>query len=223
VTVLQQHLTIHGALVPTKPVARSRFIYYLDDPLAYGTEFFLNHWEEEILDTVNRIRISCAFENPWYRFEKLKWALSWLWPNLRETAIMAQFTLETTIDNTSFMTMLIGWNDGADPNETEIMDEFVPLFVERLEKLGHPCKYLSSPEIENKVGVKRPNAGPRLDTLKKLQDLVVYRRGKRTSTLVTINRMQACEEVGLALATVKKHAPTLYERWYEAAYEGDVH
>jgi len=62
-----------------------------------------------------------------------------------------------------------------------------------------------------------------VSVLKKLQELVAYRAEHMQPNFVGIDKMQACADKNIALKTVKKYAPTLYERWYDVNYAGDIY
>ena len=150
-------------------------------------------------------------------------ALSWLWPKLRETTVLGNFVFATTIDNLLLLTVSFGWNDGALPEDLATVESFMPLYTRKVVQLGYTCKLLSPLIQSQKATPTKRKYGPRGDTLLKLHELVSYRRQNITPNRVEITLKQACEDKDLAMATVKKYAPILCERWYDQRYAGDVH
>lgn len=220
---MKQHLIALGALVPTQPATRSKLIHYLSDPLTVGFEAYLNEWEEEIVNTVHGVTEMHSLSNEWLRMEELKRALSWLWPQFRETTVLGNFIFSTTIEDKILLTVTLGWNSGASAQDIALTDTFIPLFLLKLEKLGYAHEFLSFPLKQEETTPPRPNYGPRLDTLEKLQKLVAYRRQHMSPRQVNVTLKTACREVNLAMRTAKKYAPLLCSRWYEQTYQGEVH
>jgi hypothetical protein len=223
VTVMKQYLVEHGALVPTEPATRAKLIHYLDDPLTVGLEAYLNEWAEEIVQTVQAVTLQHNLNHSWLRMEELKRSLAWLWPNFRETTVMGHFVFSTTIENGILLTVTLGWNPGAQLPDIELTDTFIPGYIRRLEKLGYQYDVLSFPLKADERAPTPRRKRPRMDTSRKLKELVAYRAEHIQRNLVGIDKMQACADKNLALQTVKKYAPTLYDRWYDPTYEGDVH
>lgn len=221
-TTMIEFLRELDAVIDTKPDTSSRLIHYLSDPLTIGFEAFLNEWDEEIVQTVRAVLADHALAPEFLRMKRLEDALSWLWPKLRETTVLGNFVFATTIDNLLLLTVSFGWNDGALPEDLAIVESFMPHYVCKVEQLGYTCKLLSPLAQTEEVKPKR-KYGPRIDTLVSLKNLVEYRRQHLTRKKVEISLKRACEDTNLAMATVKKYAPVLCERWYDHRYEGDVH
>jgi hypothetical protein len=210
------------AVIGTNPEPSSQLIHYLSDPLTLGFEAFLNEWDEEIVKTVRAVLADHALAPEFLRMKRLEDALSWLWPKLRETTVLAHFVFATTIDNLVLLTVSLGWNEGAKVEDLANVESFMPLYVRKIEQLGYSCKLLSPlAQVEQPKPEKK--YGPRIDTLLSLKNLVEHRRKHLTRTEVGITLKQACQDNNLAMATVKKYAPVLCERWYDHRYEGDVH
>ncbi len=224
-TTMIEFLRELDAVIGTSPDTSSRLIHYLSDPLTLGFEAFLNEWDEEIMQTVRAVLADHALAPEFLRMKRLEDALSWLWPKLRETTVLGNFVFATTIDNQLLLTVSFGWNDGALPEDLAIAESFMPLYTRKVEQLGYTCKLLSplSQSLQSQVAVSEKKYGPRADTLLKLQELVDYRREYINPKRVGISLKQACMDKNLAMATVKKYAPILCERWYEQRYEGGVH
>lgn len=225
VTMLKQHLVDHDAILPVEPVMQPKLIHYLADPLTVGFEAYISEWDEEIIQSVHGVLAQHSFSHERLRMEELKRTLSWLWPNFRETMVLGQFVFATTIDEKTLLTVNLGWNPGALSVDVAITDKFIPLYLRKLEKLGTQYDVVSFPVYPEEIAPKPRKGKPTAKTLKKLQDLVAYRAThiQSNSNFVGIDKMQACADKNLALKTVKKHAPTLYARWYDANYAGDVH
>ncbi len=210
------------AVVGAKPEFPSRQIHYLSDPLTIGFEAFLNEWDEEISQTVRAVLADHAMAPEFLRMKRLEDALSWLWPKLRETSVLGNFVFAMTIDNMVLLTVSLGWNEGAKAEDLANVESFMPLYVRRIEQLGYSCKLLSPP-VQMEQPKPEKKYGPRIDTLVSLKNLVEHRRKHLTRKKVEISLKQACQDNNLAMATVKKYAPVLCERWYDHRYEGDVH
>jgi hypothetical protein len=221
-TTMIEFLRELEAVIDTKLDIASRLIHYLSDPLTIGFDAFLSEWDEEIVQTVRAVLADHALAPEFLRMKRLEDALSWLWPKLRETTVLGNFVFATTIDNQLLLTVSFGWNDGALPEDLAIAESFMPLYTRKVEQLGYSCKLLSPLAQTEEVKPKRKH-GPRGDTLLNLHDLVAYRREHITPLSVEISLKQACMDKTVAMATVKKYAPILCERWYDQRYEGDVH
>jgi hypothetical protein len=226
-TVMIQQLVELGAIVPTIPAHQSRIIHYLADPLTCAIEAYLCEWDEEVNETVHAITSTQALTNERLRMEELKRALSWLWPKVRETAVLGQFVLATAIDETLLMTITFGWNEGASTEDIEMASTFMPLLLRKLKLLGYEATPLTEPLVSAKNTAAPPPVsavyGPRIETLNKLRDLIQYRQDNMTRKAVHVNRLASIRTLELAPPTVKKYAPLLYERWYDPAYEGGIH
>lgn len=194
----------------------------LEESNSVKIEAFLNEWPEEVVQTVHAILNQHKQENEWLRMAELKKALAWLWPNLRATTVLGHFVLATTIENQTLLTVTLGWNAGAHHQDVANVDTFMPLYTRKLEKMGfrYDCLSFPLPSDEKTARPRKPH--PRMETLKKLQDLVAYRARHIEPNFVGIDKMQACADMHLALKTVKKYAPILYERWYDPGYAGEV-
>ena len=223
VTVMKQYLVEHEALVPTELATQAKLIHYLDDPLAVGLETYLNEWPEEVVKTVQAVTPQHNLNHEWLRMEELKRSLAWLWPKFRKTTVMGHFVFLPTIENKTLLTVTLGWNPGALLPDIELTDTFIPGYIRKLEKLGYQYDVLSFPLITDEPAPRPRRKRPRTDTLRKLRELVAYRAEHIRPNFVGLDKMQACADKNLALQTVKKYAPTLYDRWYDATYEGDVH
>lgn len=221
-TTMIEFLRELEAVIDTKLDIASRLIHYLNDPLTIGFDAFLSEWDEEIVKTVRAVLADHALASEFLRMKRLEDALSWLWPKLRETTVLGNFVFATTIDNQLLLTVSFGWNDGALPEDLAVAESFMPLYIRKVAQLGYTCKLLSPLAQTEEVKPKR-KYGPRGDTLLNLHDLVAYRRGHITPKSVEISLKQACMDKKLAMATVKKYAPILCERWYDQRYEGGVH
>ncbi len=222
-TTMIEFLRELDAVIDSKPDTSSRLIHYLSDPLTIGFEAFLNEWDEEIVQTVRAVLADHALAPEFLRMKRLEDALSWLWPKLRETTVLGNFVFATTIDNLLLLTVSFGWNDGALPEDLATVESFMPLYTRKVVQLGYTCKLLSPLIQSQKATPTKRKYGPRGDTLLKLHELVSYRRQNITPNRVEITLKQACEDKDLAMATVKKYAPILCERWYDQRYAGDVH
>ncbi len=222
VTIMKQHLVERGAILPAQPATQSKLIHYLNDPLTVAFEAYMNEWEEEIVQTVHGITSLHSLNHEWLRMKELKRALSWLWPKFRETTALGQFVFSTTIEDKILLTVTLGWNKGALLQDIELIDTFIPLYIIKLQGLGYQHDVISTPHGQEKLTPKRPNYGPRLDTLDKLQKLVAYRHKHITPQQVSITLKSACRDMNLAMTTAKKYAPLLCSRWYDQTYEGDV-
>ncbi|KAA3664775.1 MAG: hypothetical protein DWQ04_03970 [Chloroflexi bacterium] len=225
VSMMNQHLVEHDAVVQPKQTMRPSQIHYLRDALTIGFEAYMNEWDEEIVELVQRVLIRHCHSDERIRMDALKRALSWIWPKFRETIVLGQFVFATTIDEKTLLTVNLGWNPGALSVDVAITDKFIPLYLRKLEKLGTQYDVVSFPVYPEEIAPKPRKGKPTAKTMKKLQDLVAYRAAhiQSNSNFVGIDKMQACADKNLALKTVKKHAPTLYARWYDANYAGDVH
>ena len=221
-TTMIEFLREMDAVIGTNPEPSSRLIHYLSDPLTLGFEAFLNEWDEEIVQIVRAVLADHALAPEFLRMKRLEDALSWLWPKLRETTVLGNFVFATTIDNLVLLTISFGWNEGALPEDLTNVESFMPLYVRKIEQLGYTGQLLS-PLIQSEEITPKRKYGPRGDTLLKLHDLVSYRRENITPQRVEISLKQACADKDLAMATVKKYAPILCERWYDQRYAGDVH
>ena len=221
-TTMIEFLREMDAIIDAKPESSSRLIHYLSDPLTLGFEAFLNEWDEEIVQTVRAVMADHALAPEFLRMKRLEDALSWLWPKLRETTVLGNFVFATTIDNLVLLTVSFGWNEGALPEDLAVIESFIPLYNRKVEQLGYTGQLLS-PLIQSEEITPKRKYGPRGETLLKLHDLVSYRRENMTPQRVEISLKQACEDKDLAMATVKKYAPILCERWYDQQYAGDVH
>ena len=221
-TTMIEFLREMDAVIGTNPEPSSRLIHYLSDPLTLGFEAFLNEWDEEIVQIVRAVLADHALAPEFLRMKRLEDALSWLWPKLRETTVLGNFVFATTIDNLVLLTISFGWNEGALPEDLTNVESFMPLYVRKIEQLGYTGQLLS-PLIQSEEITPKRKYGPRGDTLLKLQDLVSYRRENITPQRVEVSLKQACADMDLAMATVKKYAPILCERWYDQRYAGDVH
>lgn len=218
---MKQHLVEQGALISEQPATRSRLIHYLDDPLTVSFETFLSEWDEEVVETVHNVNGRQCRSHERLRMEALKSAVSWLWPKLRQTTVLAQFAFAVTIDNETLLTATIGWNEGALPADRSAAAALIPRFLQKLERMGFAYRLLSTP-LQDEKKAPPPAHKPRLDTLQKLQKLVAHRARHLQPNYVGIDKMQACADVNIALKTVKKYAPILCDRWYDATYAGDV-
>jgi hypothetical protein len=224
--VMVQQLVELGAIVPTIPAHQSRIIHYLADPLTCAIEAYLCEWDEEVNETVHAITSARALTNERLRMEELKRALSWLWPKVRETAVLGQFVLATAIDETLLMTITMGWNEGALVEDIEMASSFMPLLLRKLKLLGYEAKPITKPLVPAELAAATPPSpvyGPRMETLDKLHKLVKYRQDNMTRKAVHAKRLESIHTLELAPPTVKKYAPLLYERWYDPAYEGGIH
>lgn len=221
-TTMIEFLREREAVIDTKLDIASRLIHYLNDPLTLGFDAFLSEWDEEIVQTVRAVLVDHALAPEFLRMKRLEDALSWLWPKLRETTVLGNFVFATTIDNQLLLTVSFGWNEGALPEDLATVESFMPLYVRKMEQLGYTCKLLS-PLAQTEEARPKRKYGPRGDTLLKLHELVSYRRENIKPHRVEITLKQACEDKDLAMATVKKYAPILCERWYDQRYAGDIH
>ncbi len=222
VSVMKQLLAECDGIVPAFPSMEMKLIHYLHDPLTVGFDAYLNEWDEEIVRAVGSVIAAHSLDHEWLRMERLRTALSWHWPRLRETTVLGQFVFATTIDNTILLTVTLGWNDGASPEDLALADIIMPNYLGKLQKLGIRPAYLNStPTPEERATSQRP-ATPRMDTLLKLRELVAYRARHMQGNFVGIDKLQACADMNLAPKTVKKYAPTLYARWYDVSYSGEV-
>jgi hypothetical protein len=222
VAVMKQLIIECGAIVPTEPLTGSKLIHFLNDPLTIGIEVILNEWEEEIALLVREVLAKHALNHEFLRMKELERALAWLWPNLRETMVLGQFIYSITIDNKVLLTVTFGWNSAASPRDIKLTDTYIPLYIRKLEKLGYQYSVRTYLFGEIEAPARPPENRPRLETLRKLQELVAHRAKHIEPNFVSIDKMQACADVNLALQTVKKYAPILYDRWYDPSYEGDV-
>jgi hypothetical protein len=223
VLTMKQHLVDHGAILPSHPATQSKLIHYLNDPLTIGFEAYMNEWEEDIVQSVHGVLTQHSLSHEWLRMEELKRSLSWLWPKFRETTVLGQFAFSTTIEDKILLTVILGWNPGAATEDISLIDNFIPLFIRKLEKLGHHFTTVSFPLGQEEVTSQQVNYGPRLETLDKLQKLVAHRRKNMTSKQVNITLKAACQDINLAMTTAKKYAPLLCNRWYDQTYSGDLH
>ncbi len=221
--MMKQHLVDHEAILPDEPATRSKLIHYLHDPLTIGFEAYMNEWEEEIVQSVHGTLAQHSLSHERLRMEELKKTLSWLWLKFRETTVLGQFVFATTVDENTLLTVSLGWNSGALPIDVAVTDKFIPLYLRKLEKLGITYDVVSFPVYPDEIAPKPRKGGPTTKTLQKLQELVAYRAEHMEPNFVGIDKRQACADKNLALKTVKKYAPTLYARWYDASYKGDVH
>lgn len=223
VAMMNQHLAEHDAILNPRQTTQSKLIHYLDDPLTIGLEAYMNEWDEEIVQSVQGVLARHSLSHERLRMEELKQTLSWIWLKFRETTVLGQFVFATTIDDKTLMTVNLGWNPGALLLDVAVTNKFIPIYIRKLEKLGIQHDIISFPLYPEEVAPKPRKGRPTAKTLKKLQDLVAYRAEHIMSNFVGIDKMQACADKKLALKTVKKYAPTLYERWYDVNYAGDVH
>jgi hypothetical protein len=223
VTIMKQYLVENEFILPSLPVSESRVVHYLYDPVTIGFETYLNEWDEEIVQMVNGAVARHGLSHEWLRVEELKKALSWLWLQFRETTVLGQFVFSTTIDGHTLMTVSLGWNSGASLPDIALTEKFIPLYLRKLEKLGFGYDVVSFPLYPEELAAKPRKGKPSARTLEKLQELVAYRTEHIQASFVGIDKLQACADKNLAPKTVKKYAPTLYARWYDVAYEGDVH
>ncbi len=136
--------------------------------------------------------------------------------------MLGQFVFATTIEEKTLLTVNLGWNPGALLLDVAVTDKVIPIYIQKLEKLGIQHDIISFPLYPEETAPKS-RKGPTAKTLKKLQELVAYRAEHIMPNFVGIDKMQACADKNIALKTVKKYAPTLYERWYDVNYAGDVH
>lgn len=222
VNTMTELLKQYDSLQVGRPLVPPRFVHYLNDPLTVGLEAHINEWDEEIAQTVNGILAQDALASEFLRMKRIEKSLSWLWPKIRETAVLGHFVFAVTIDNSVLLTVTYGWNVGAVPDDLLAVDNIMPIYVRKMDKMGFTCQQLSPPvQVEKPAPEKK--YGPRIDTLVSLKNLVEYRRQHLTRKTVGISLKQACQDNNLAMATVKKYAPVLCERWYDHRYEGDVH
>ncbi len=222
VNTMTEFLKQYDSLLVGKSLVPPRFVNYLNDPLTVGLEAHINEWDEEIVQTVNGILAQDALASEFLRMKRIEKSLSWLWPKMRETAVLGHFVFAVTIDNTVLLTVTYGWNDGVVPDDLLAVDNIIPVYVRKMEKMGFTCQQLSPP-VQMEQPKPEKKYGPRMDTLITLKNLVEYRRQYLTRKKVEITLKQACQDNNLAMATVKKYAPVLCERWYDHRYEGDVH
>ena len=217
VNTMTEFLKQYDSLLVGKSLVPPRFVNYLNDPLTVGLEAHINEWDEEIVQTVNGILAQDALASEFLRMKRIEKSLSWLWPKMRETAVLGHFVFAVTIDNTVLLTVTYGWNDGVVPDDLLAVDNIIPVYVRKMEKMGFTCQQLSPPfQMEKPAPEKK--YGPRMDTLITLKNLVEHRRKHLTRKKVDISLKRACQDNNLAMATVKKYAPILCERWYDQRY-----
>lgn len=192
---------------------------YRGDAYTVGFEVALNEWSEEVQDVVMGVLRALGGVDELLRMHTFKQALAWQWPNMRETITIAQFMLSATIDGDTHMSLQIGWNDGAGPEDIKFAFTFVSTCFHHLEQLKiHTLWMTPSPKGEETVSKR--HYGPRPETLEKIQQLMALRDEYVRDGKVVITWTSACELVGITPSVVKKHRPELYERWYELD-EGD--
>ncbi len=223
VNTMTEFLKQYDSLLVGKSLVPPRFVNYLNDPLTIGLEAHINEWDEEIVQTVNGILAQDALASEFLRMKRIEKSLSWLWPKMRETAVLGHFVFAVTIDNTVLLTVTYGWNDGVVPDDLLAVDNIIPVYVRKMEKMGGYMSAALAAGSDGTTYSQKKKYGPRMDTLITLKNLVEYRRQYLTRKKVEITLKQACQDNNLAMATVKKYAPVLCERWYDHRYEGDVH
>lgn len=221
VNTLSEFLRQFDSVVVGKPVA-SRFVTYLNDPLTVALEAHFNEWDEEVVQIVNGILVQDATAPEFLRMKRIEKSLSWLWPKVRETAVIGHFVFAVTIDNRLLLTVTFGWNRGPFPEDLVTVENIMPIFTQKIGQLGYMCQQISPPR-KTEIPEPKRSYGPRSDTLISLKNLVEYRRKHITRQRVEVTLKRACEDNNLAMATVKKYAPILCERWYDQRYKGDVH
>lgn len=221
--MMSNHFAEHDAMLNPSQITRPSQIHYLDDPLTIGFEAYMNEWDEKIVQLVQGVLAQHSQSHEWVRMDALKQALSWIWLKFCETVVLGQFVFATTVEGKTMLTVNLGWNPGALRLDITATDRFIPLYIQRLERLGIRHDIISFPLYPEEIAPKPHKGKPTTKTLKKLQELVAYRSAHIETNFVGIDKMQACADKNLALKTVKKHAPTLYARWYDANYAGDVH
>lgn len=188
----------------------------LGEPHALGIEVPLNSWDDATTTVVGQILEHHAYSDEMQRMQLLRQALAWMWPKFQTTAVAAQFLLAATLDSHTHISLQVGWNEGAAEEDVAFAREFVQLYFRYLKQLEVPWRSLILPTEPNQVPPKQ--YGPRLDTLQKLEVLRTVRERYKRGSTVTINRMAACDEANITLATVKKYEPILYDRWYDVTY-----
>jgi hypothetical protein len=186
-------------------------------PYSLGVETWLTPMDTEIEEITSDIvrQYGCADEMK--RMKLLKQALDWRWLKFRETAIIAQLFLSTTLEGTVHLSIQLGWNEGASSESRTLSTNFVQGYIARLKQLSllHKWRTAYPPPPE----VMEPRSyGIREDTFQRLQTLRENREKEREDGSVTTTRMEACVTAGIAISTVKKYDKMLYDRWYDASY-----
>jgi hypothetical protein len=182
-----------------------------------GLEFMLNAWDDGVEDLVWEIVRHHTHADELTRMRALQQGLSWLWPKFRETATVAQLLLATTIDGDTHLSLAVGWNAGASPEDIHMADRFIQLYFLYLGQLNIPFEWLT-PQPSDVAEPPRRAYGPRADTLEKIQRLRALRSEHLRSGEVALTRTHACELIGITPAIVKKYQSELYDRWYDPSY-----
>jgi hypothetical protein len=187
-------------------------------PYSLGVETWLTPMDTEIEEITSDIvrQYGCADEMK--RMKLLKQALDWRWLKFRETAIIAQLFLSTTLEGTVHLSIQLGWNEGASSESRTLSTNFVQGYIARLKQLSLLYKWRTAypplPEV-----MEPKSYGIRPDTYEKLRKLREIREEERLKGTIVTTRLAACDAVGIAISTVKKYDKMLYDRWYETSYE----
>jgi hypothetical protein len=184
-------------------------------------EAWLKETNPEVELVLRQALVEYGHANEMKRMLVLKEALSWRWPKFRDEATIAQIYLSLTMDKTVHVLMLIGWNEQASEKDIDFSHTFAELFYANVSVHGIKVKLRMFDSPEPETPKSRPY-GQRLDTAVKLTKLYENREKERSRGKIEITRQQACDLVGIALTTVKKYDPILYDRWYDAEYEAST-
>lgn len=184
-------------------------------------EAWLNETRPEVELALSQALVEYSHANEMKRMLVLKEALSWRWLKFQDEATIAQIYLSLSMDKTVHVLMLVGWNEQASDEDVAHAHTMVDLFYANLRVHGIKVKLRTFDSPEPEKPKSRPY-GQRLDTAVKLTKLYENREKERSRGKIEITRQQACDLVGIALTTVKKYDPILYDRWYDAEYEAST-
>jgi hypothetical protein len=200
-----------------RPVESLRQITILGQPYTLAVETWLTEMEPEIEEITSDILRDHAFTDEMERMKLLRKALDWRWLKFRETAVIAQIYMSTTLEGTVHVSVQIGWNEGAPQDSRNMSMNFAQSYFIQFKRLNllHQWRTAYPPPPET---MKSRSYGIREDTFQRLQKLRENREKEREGGSVTTTRMEACVTAGIAISTVKKYDKMLYDRWYDASY-----
>jgi hypothetical protein len=189
---------------------------------AMGIETWLTPMSPEVEQITSDIVRKYGLSDEMERMKLLKEALDWRWLKFRETAVVAQIYLATTIDERVHLSIQVGWNNGAPLDSKATSLYFVKGYFVHLKQLHFMDKWRTvyPLEIEPTKAAAKPRAyGIRPDTYERLRKLHEIREKERRKGNIVTTRLAACDAVGIAMSTVKKYDKMLHDRWYDAAYQ----
>jgi hypothetical protein len=194
-----------------------RQVTIIGQPYTLGVETWLLETSHEIDKIASDILREHALSDEMERMKLLKKALDWRWLKFRETAVIAQIYLSTTLEGTVHVSVQLGWNEGAPQDSRQMSVYFVHGYFAQFKQLNllHKWRTAYPPPVEK---TKPKSYGIREDTFQRLQTLRENREKERKGGSVTTTRMEACVTAGIAISTVKKYDKMLYDRWYDASY-----